>query len=124
MLGLRVASIAIPRLRGYVGVEWYGVACMSALIGSAALAFWFLAVVDHICFTSVVKAIPRQIDTEHVSPFILTPLLCEHAPAAFVFFQAAASPASSATAPSTETWRNVMRFAAFKRSCREKVALS
>ncbi|CAM9903066.1 unnamed protein product [Ectocarpus sp. 6 AP-2014] len=35
-------------------------------------------------------------------------------------FEVAATPASGARAPSTETWRNVMRFAAFKRSCRTK----
>ncbi|CAM9493544.1 unnamed protein product [Scytosiphon promiscuus] len=40
-------------------------------------------------------------------------------------FAAAAGPAPSARAPSTETWRNVMRFAAFKRSsCRAKTPSS
>ncbi|CAM9431262.1 unnamed protein product [Pylaiella littoralis] len=39
-------------------------------------------------------------------------------------FEATAAPASSAVAPSTETWRNVMRFAAFKRSCRTATSLA
>ncbi|CAM9612040.1 unnamed protein product [Hapterophycus canaliculatus] len=39
-------------------------------------------------------------------------------------FEAATAPAPSSRAPSTETWRNVMRFAAFKRSAHRAKKLS